>query len=142
MTEEPARLVSIPEAPVPDHGKAEWFRGADGATLRAATFFPDGPARGTVVLSPGRSEPLEKYFEVVDDLLARGFELGDLILQPLGEIAGKAFQGRLGLGDGGHVDAAPTAHLELEHVRHLDHFSGLIRHGRLSRRRIVGYPLT
>lgn len=71
--EEPAPLVSIPEAPVPDHGKAEWFRGADGATLRAATFFPAGPARGSVVLSPGRSEPLEKYFEVVDDLLARDF---------------------------------------------------------------------
>lgn len=66
-------LVSIPEAPVPDHGKAEWFRGADGATLRAATFFPPGPTRGTVVVSPGRSEPLEKYFEVVEDLLKRGF---------------------------------------------------------------------
>ncbi|WP_297506690.1 alpha/beta fold hydrolase [uncultured Caulobacter sp.] len=73
MTEAPARLVSIPEAPVPDHGTAEWFRGADGATLRAATFFPPGPARGSVVVSPGRSEPLEKYFEVVEDLLARGF---------------------------------------------------------------------
>ena len=73
MAEEPARLVSIPEAPVPDSGKAEWFSGADGATLRAATFFPQGPARGTVVLSPGRSEPIEKYFEVVEDLLARGF---------------------------------------------------------------------
>lgn len=77
MTEEPARLVSIPEAPVPDHGPnstgAEWFRGADGATLRAATFFPDGPVRGSVVVSPGRSEPLEKYFEVVEDLLSRGF---------------------------------------------------------------------
>lgn len=70
---EPAFLVSIPEAPVPDSGKAEWFSGADGATLRAATFFPQGPARGTVVLSPGRSEPIEKYFEVVQDLLARGF---------------------------------------------------------------------
>lgn len=70
---EPAYLVSIPEAPVPDHGKAEWFRGAEGATLRAATFFPAGPARGTVVLSPGRTEPIEKYFEVVEELLARGF---------------------------------------------------------------------
>ena len=69
----PAPLVSIPEAPVPDHGKAEWFRGADGATLRAATFFPPGAARGSVVLSPGRTEPIEKYFEVVEDLLARGF---------------------------------------------------------------------
>ncbi|MET3664801.1 alpha/beta hydrolase [Caulobacter sp. 1776] len=70
---EPAFLVSIPEAPVPDSGKAEWFRGADGATLRAATFFPEGATRGTVVLSPGRTEPIEKYFEVVEDLLARGF---------------------------------------------------------------------
>jgi len=70
---EPAFLVSTPEAPVPHDGKAEWFRGAEGTPLRAATFFPDGPARGTVVLSPGRTEPLEKYFEVVEDLLARGF---------------------------------------------------------------------
>jgi lysophospholipase len=70
---EAARLVSTPEAPVPDHGKAEWFRGADGATLRAAIFFPEGSVRGSVILSPGRSEPLEKYFEVVQDLLARGF---------------------------------------------------------------------
>lgn len=70
---EPAYLVSIPEAPVPDHGKAEWFRGAEGTTLRAASFFPEGPARGTVVLSPGRTEPIEKYFEVVEDLLTRGF---------------------------------------------------------------------
>ncbi|WP_168074684.1 alpha/beta hydrolase [Caulobacter sp. SSI4214] len=73
MATEPARLVSIPEAPVPDHGAPEWFRGADGATLRAATFFPKAAARGSVVLSPGRSEPLEKYFEVVEDLLARDF---------------------------------------------------------------------
>lgn len=72
MVVEP-RLASIPEAPVPDHGKAEWFSGADGATLRAATFFPPGVARGSVVVSPGRSEPIEKYFEVVEDLLARGF---------------------------------------------------------------------
>ncbi len=73
-----ARLVSIPQAPVPDHGKAEWFSGADGATLRAALFSPpnlsgDGEARGSVVVSPGRSEPIEKYFEVVQDLLDRGF---------------------------------------------------------------------
>ena len=68
-----APLVSIPEAPVPDHGAAEWFVGADGATLRAACFFPEGKARGSVIVSPGRSEPIEKYYEVVEDLLARGF---------------------------------------------------------------------
>jgi lysophospholipase len=68
-----APLVSIPEAPVPGDGKAEWFSGADGATLRAALFSPEGAARGSVVVSPGRSEPIEKYFEVVQDLLDRGF---------------------------------------------------------------------
>ncbi|MDB5456343.1 MAG: lysophospholipase [Caulobacter sp.] len=72
MTTERAPLVSIPAAPVPDHGTAEWFVGADGATLRAAWFFPDGAPRGSVILSPGRTEPIEKYFEVVEDLLARG----------------------------------------------------------------------
>ena len=70
---ETAPLVSIPEAPVPDHGKAEWFSGADGATLRAAFFSPEGSPRGSVVVSPGRSEPIEKYYEVVQDLLDRGF---------------------------------------------------------------------
>ena len=29
--------------------------------------------RGTVVLSPGRTEPIEKYFEVIGNFLARGF---------------------------------------------------------------------
>jgi len=70
---ERAPLVSIPQAPIPDHGTAEWFSGADGATLRAALFSPQGKPRGSVVVSPGRSEPIEKYFEVVQELLARGF---------------------------------------------------------------------
>lgn len=70
---ERAPLVSIPEAPVPDHGAAEWFVGADGATLRAASFSPPGKPRGSVIVSPGRSEPIEKYYEVVQDLLDRGF---------------------------------------------------------------------
>ncbi|HEX6865860.1 MAG TPA: alpha/beta hydrolase, partial [Caulobacteraceae bacterium] len=68
-----APLVAIAEAPVPDKGTAEWFSGADGERLRAASFFPDGQARGSVVVSPGRTEPIEKYFEVVQELLDRGF---------------------------------------------------------------------
>lgn len=70
---EPAPLVEIAEAPVPDKGTAEWFSGADGKRLRAASFFPNGQARGSVIVSPGRTEPIEKYFEVVQDLLDRGF---------------------------------------------------------------------
>ncbi|HEY3696154.1 alpha/beta hydrolase [Phenylobacterium sp.] len=70
---EPAPLIATPEAPVPPGGQAHWFAGADGARLRAALFAPVGPARGSVVLSGGRTEPIEKYFEVVGELLARGF---------------------------------------------------------------------
>lgn len=70
--DDPAPLISIPEAPAPDGGRAEWFFGVDGVRLRAALFPAAGPARGSVVVSPGRSEPLEKYFEVVRDLTGRG----------------------------------------------------------------------
>jgi lysophospholipase len=66
-------LLDIPEAPVPRGGAAEWFAGAGGAKLRAALFTPTGEARGSVVLSPGRTEPIEKYYEVVAELQARGF---------------------------------------------------------------------
>jgi lysophospholipase len=51
---------------------AEWVLGEDGVRLRAALFAADRP-RGSVVLSPGRTETIEKYYEVVEDLRARGF---------------------------------------------------------------------
>jgi len=70
---DPAPLLDLPGAPVPAGGQAEWFTGLDGARLRAALFPPTAPARGSVVLSPGRTEPLEKYFEVIGELQARGF---------------------------------------------------------------------
>ena len=70
---EAAPLVAIPESPVPPGGGAEWFAGAGGAKLRAALFAPKGRARGSVVLSTGRTEAIEKYFEVIGELLDRGF---------------------------------------------------------------------
>lgn len=58
-------------------GAAAWVTAADGARLRAALFPCDAVfgkvGRGSVVLSPGRTEPIEKYYEVVDELRARGF---------------------------------------------------------------------
>ena len=45
----------------------------DDVRLRAALFLPDGPARGSVILSQGRAEFIEKYFEVIGELQARGF---------------------------------------------------------------------
>jgi lysophospholipase len=41
--------------------------------MRAALFPAKGAARGSVILSGGRTEPIEKYFETADELAARGF---------------------------------------------------------------------
>ncbi|WP_332772667.1 alpha/beta hydrolase [Phenylobacterium sp.] len=68
-----APLIAIPTAPIPQGGEADWFSGAGGARLRAALFPAKGKAVGSVVLSGGRTEPIEKYFEVVEELTARGF---------------------------------------------------------------------
>jgi lysophospholipase len=68
-----APLMSIPGAASPPGGIGEWWRGAGGLRLRAAIWTPMGPPRGTVFLSPGRAEPIEKYYEVIGDLLARDF---------------------------------------------------------------------
>ena len=67
-----APLLSLPEPPVPPGGAAEWFAGAGGLRLRAA-LFPAQHPRGSVVLSGGRSEFIEKYLEVIAELVARGF---------------------------------------------------------------------
>jgi lysophospholipase len=68
-----APLIGVADAPVPEGGQAEWFEGRDGRRLRAALFPVAGPPRGSVVVSGGRTEAIEKYFEVVDELRARGF---------------------------------------------------------------------
>ncbi|MFN3228351.1 MAG: alpha/beta fold hydrolase [Asticcacaulis sp.] len=68
-----APLMSVPGAECPPGGQGEWFRGAGGLRLRVGFWAPDGPARGTVFVSPGRAEPIEKYYETVRDLLARDF---------------------------------------------------------------------
>lgn len=68
-----APLTELPDAAVPPRGGAEWFEGEGGARLRAALFRPEGRPRGSVILSTGRTEAIEKYFEVVRDLQARGF---------------------------------------------------------------------
>lgn len=68
-----APLMSVPGAAPPPGGSGEWWRGAGGLRLRAGFWRPAGQPRGTVVLSGGRTEPIEKYYEVIADLLARDF---------------------------------------------------------------------
>jgi lysophospholipase len=70
---ESAPRVGTPLSPVPPGASAEWFVGAGGARLRAALFDPGRGARGSVVVSPGRTEAIEKYFEVARHLTSRGF---------------------------------------------------------------------
>jgi len=67
------KLVSIPANPVPDHVVTGAVKTHDGVTLRFARFAPPPNRRGTVVLLQGRAEFIEKYFETVRDLRARGF---------------------------------------------------------------------
>ena len=57
-----APLMGVPGASAPPGGQGEWFRGAGGLRLRAAFWTPSAlvarKPRGTVVLSPGRTEPI------------------------------------------------------------------------------------
>ncbi|HEX3887960.1 MAG TPA: alpha/beta hydrolase [Phenylobacterium sp.] len=75
----PAPLIETAEARAPPGGAAEWFTGAGGARLRAALFVPPAVShqgrqpRGSIVLSGGRTEPIEKYYEFIGELLDRDF---------------------------------------------------------------------
>lgn len=66
-------LVSIPANPVPDDAITGALKTPDGVTLRYARWAPPPSRRGTVVVLQGRAEYIEKYFETVRDLRARGF---------------------------------------------------------------------
>src|SRR5450631_4258067 len=67
------RLISIPANPVPDHAVTGTIKTPDGVSLRFARWNPPPGRKGTVVVLQGRAEYIEKYFETVRDLRARGF---------------------------------------------------------------------
>lgn len=71
---------------------------AVGARLRGARFFPD-PAiarRGVCVLLNGQTEFIEKYFEVIDELRARGFAVVTMDWRGQGASARVLADGRKG----------------------------------------------
>lgn len=74
-----APLMGVPGGEPPPGGQGDWFRGAGGMRLRAALWTPSASVaktpRGTVVLSAGRTEPIEKYYELIGNLLARGWSV-------------------------------------------------------------------
>ena len=71
-------LVSIPANPVPDDVISGTLKTRDGVSLRFARWAPPPGRKGTVCLFQGRSEFIEKYFETVRDLRARGFAVATL----------------------------------------------------------------
>jgi lysophospholipase len=66
-------LASMPDNPAPPGTIVGGIRAADGVRLRTARWLPSLAARGTVAIFGGRGEFIEKYFEVVGELLSRGF---------------------------------------------------------------------
>src|SRR5215475_5902975 len=71
-------LVSIPANPVPEDAVAGMITTRDGVKLRFARWAPPPGRKGTVCIFQGRAEFIEKYFEVVRDLRARGFAVATL----------------------------------------------------------------
>ncbi len=73
------KLVSIPANPVPEGAVAGVLKTPDGAALRFARWpAPPSGRKGTVCVFNGRIEFIEKYFEVIRDLTARGFSVATL----------------------------------------------------------------
>lgn len=66
------QLFETPANPCPPGASLVTLRTSDGVELRAAMWRPEG-ARGTVALVHGRAEFIEKYYEVIGELLERGF---------------------------------------------------------------------
>ncbi|WP_300375845.1 alpha/beta fold hydrolase [Henriciella sp.] len=70
------RFVHVQGNPAPEGAELTWFEGVSGRRLRAcmAPSLRDRP-RGTVIVCPGRTEFIEKYFETARDLQAKGFAI-------------------------------------------------------------------
>ena len=72
MSDPDPPLLRLPDFAPPGQPRVSWMRARDGLRLRTAVF-PAGSPRGTVVLNTGRTEFIEKYYEVIGELLERSF---------------------------------------------------------------------
>lgn len=78
-------LIETEDNPVPSLMTAGQFQGRGGVMLRYARFGTEvHPKKGTVILLQGRNECIEKYFETVRDLSARGFQTATFDLRGQG----------------------------------------------------------
>ncbi len=78
-------LVALARNPIPSGAVAGLVQGYDGTPLRYARWTATtDTCRGTVVVVPGRTEFIEKYFETVADLRRRGFAVAIMDLRGQG----------------------------------------------------------
>jgi len=87
------KVVSIPANPVPEKMITGTLKTPDGVLLRFARFEPPAGRRGTVCIFTGRTEWMEKYFETIRDLRARGFAVAILDWRGQG-LSGRALRDR------------------------------------------------
>lgn len=66
-------FVRVPGNDVPEGAEESWLEGRGGVKVRVMTAPARGATRGSVIVAPGRTEFIEKYFEVTRELQARGF---------------------------------------------------------------------
>ncbi len=82
----------------------------DGVVLRHALARPEGgDVRGTVVLLPGRADFIERYYETMEELLARGYAVATLDWRGQG-LSSRLTRNRLK----GHVDSFRRYETDLE----------------------------
>lgn len=67
-------FVRVPGNDVPEGAEEHWLEGRGGVRVRALTApATRQPVRGSAIMLPGRTEFIEKYFEVIRELQGRGF---------------------------------------------------------------------
>ena len=71
-------LASTVDNPIPPGAVEQEICAADGVRLRTVRWTPSSSLRGTVTVLGGRGEFIEKYFEVVEDLLSRGLAVATM----------------------------------------------------------------
>ncbi len=105
-----ASFREIDGNPLPDRATAGSFAARDGKQIRYGVFGHTAqPPKGTVVLLHGRNECIEKCFETIRDLAARGFGVATFDWRGQG-----GSDRRLGDPCKGHVDSFVDYDRDLE----------------------------
>ncbi|MGH6812835.1 MAG: alpha/beta fold hydrolase [Methylocella sp.] len=82
-------LCTIVENPAPPGAVVSAIAARDNWTLRVARWSCGAACAGTIAILPGRAEFIEKYFEVIGELLSRNFDVAIL------DWRGQGLSGRL-----------------------------------------------